>query len=706
MADILERKIPYLFPGDLELRLDAQNFVTAISGYPVGGGGGTIVESDFIWKPVINQDGTIGWVRDTSATTPATANLVPHIYNNYWYIGTSNTNVEARGPQGEQGEQGIQGETGPAGADGSNGTDGKTPELRINPSNAEWQWKYTVDNDWINLGVTASGAVGPQGQSGASGASGISPTVTTAAIPGEDGTRVTFTYGPGDDSTYIDVMNGAAGASGASGESGYSPTITTATTADVQHPQGGVNVTVTDIDGNKSFNIWNGIDGQGATVNLLEGDGIQITHNGTDYTIGVSADYALKSELPDVSDMATQTWVGQQNYLTSVPSEYITESELSTTLANYMQSVLTGTGLSGDGSTTALGIDTAAAINFTNASAKSAVSAASAASAYNAQYFTSGNKVVAISTYATLTELAIDSLHADEPGYREEELDEPPLIAEYAASAYLGPNTYLGFDKFVTSGDYISGDKQYVLTSGGWQELEGGSTFTGVTTTGSISGGGVNNDTIGLLTSAENALTAVDNKVNKPDTTQTDLNNNYLIYSTLTGAGTTTGWMPLSANYYSKSEANGTFVATANIDTTTLSGDGKSVSTKLGVKTDVIATRDYVNSSFLPTSGGTVSGELIVSAATGTFDNSYIKCVNDGNGGYSRFGVGSYGGAVIKAVNGNNNVQVNVKYNANNNELIQVQKSNTDIGYLIPAVTSTTTAGLTDDGILHIILES
>lgn len=332
MADILERKIPYLFPGDLGLRLDAQNFVTAISGYPVGGGGGTIVESDFIWKPVINQDGTIGWERDTSATIPATTNLVPHIYNNYWYIGTSNTNVEARGPQGEQGEQGIQGETGPAGADGSNGADGKTPELRINPSNAEWQWKYTVDNDWINLGVTASGAVGPQGQSGASGASGISPTVTTAAIPGEDGTRVTFTYGPGDDSTYIDVMNGAAGASG---ESGYSPTITTATTADVQHPQGGVNVTVTDIDGNKSFNIWNGIDGQGATVNLLEGDGIQITHNGTDYTIGISADYALKSELPDVSDMATETWVGNQGFLkNSDLTDYATKVYVETASAN------------------------------------------------------------------------------------------------------------------------------------------------------------------------------------------------------------------------------------------------------------------------------------------------------------------------------------------------------------------------------------
>ncbi len=283
------------------------------------------------------------------------------------------------------------------------------------------------------------------------------------------------------------------------------------------------------------------------------------------------------------------------------------------------------------------------------------------------------------------------------------------LTTTLASQTYLDKTTYATDSAtYVTSSTTaITGTKQYALTTTGWAEVQAGSTFTGVTTTGSVSGGGVNNYAIGLLTSAENALTAVDNKVNKPDTTQTDLNNNYLIYSTLTGAGTTTGWMPLSANYYSKSEANGTFVATANIDTTTLSGDGKSVSTKLGVKTDIIATRDYVNSSFLPTSGGTVSGELIVSAATATFDNSYIKCVNDGNAGYSRFGVGSYGGAVIKAVDGNNNnIQVNVKYNANNNELVQIQKGGTDIGFLIPAVTSTTTAGLTDDGILHIILES
>ena len=209
------------------------------------------------------------------------------------------------------------------------------------------------------------------------------------------------------------------------------------------------------------------------------------------------------------------------------------------------------------------------------------------------------------------------------------------------------------------------------------------------------------------ITATVNTLTAAsagwDDKVDKPTTSFVD---KYLVLRT-DNDGNVSGWYDFQDLSYSKTEALETFVATANIDTTTLSGDGKSVSTKLGVNTDVIATSDYVNSSFLPTSGGTVSGELVVSASTETFDSSYVKCVNNGNEGYSRFGVGSYGEAIINSVNGNNNVKVNVKYSsANNNELIQVQKDGTDIGFLIPAVTSTTTAGLTNDGILHIILES
>ena len=209
------------------------------------------------------------------------------------------------------------------------------------------------------------------------------------------------------------------------------------------------------------------------------------------------------------------------------------------------------------------------------------------------------------------------------------------------------------------------------------------------------------------ITATVNTLTAAsagwDDKLDKPTTSFVD---KYLVLRT-DNDGNVSGWYDFQDLSYSKTEALETFVATANIDTTTLSGDGKSVSTKLGVNTDVIATSDYVNSSFLPTSGGTVSGELVVSASTETFDSSYVKCVNNGNEGYSRFGVGSYGEAIINSVNGNNNVKVNVKYSsANNNELIQVQKDGTDIGFLIPAVTSTTSAGLTNDGILHIILES
>lgn len=270
--------------------------IVAISDIPIaGGGGGT--QSDFVYVPSFNSE-----------TGDLTFNL-------------GVTGTEGKGPwhisgaTGPQGEQGIQGEPGPAGANG------KTPELRINPSNAEWQWKYTVDNDWINLGVTASGAVGPQGQSGASGSSGISPTVTTAAIPSEDGTRVTFTYGPDSDSTYIDVMNGTAGASG---ESGYSPTITTATTADAQHPQSGVNVTVTDIDGNKSFNIWNGIDGQGAETAYLPLTGGTVsgktTISGSDFvtleilrseqastgTIGINGAGSMSFKITDSNSNNTQ----------------------------------------------------------------------------------------------------------------------------------------------------------------------------------------------------------------------------------------------------------------------------------------------------------------------------------------------------------------------------------------------------------------
>lgn len=230
-------------------------------------------------------------------------------------------------------------------------------------------------------------------------------------------------------------------------------------------------------------------------------------------------------------------------------------------------------------------------------------------------------------------------------------------------SAKLGTAQYATDSaKFVTSSsNTITGTKQYALTTAGWAEVST-PTVPDITATSGISADGFS---IGLTNTAIGAITSVSSKVDIPDTTQTDLNNNYLIYSTLTGPGATTGWMPLSANYYSKSESNGIFVATANIDNTTLSGDGKSSDTKLGVKTDVIATKDYVNSSFLPLSGGTVSGEVTVSSsgtcllAVGTEDTliGQSRVVNMGDTtarGTNWLGVSQSNAGFIKYVNGGN----------------------------------------------------
>ena len=230
-------------------------------------------------------------------------------------------------------------------------------------------------------------------------------------------------------------------------------------------------------------------------------------------------------------------------------------------------------------------------------------------------------------------------------------------------SAKLGTAQYATDSaKFVTSSsNTITGTKQYALTTAGWAEVST-PTVPDITATSGISADGFS---IGLTNTAIGAITSVSSKVDIPDTTQTDLNNNYLIYSTLTGPGATTGWMPLSANYYSKSETNGIFVATANIDNTTLSGDGKSSDTKLGVKTDVIATKDYVNSSFLPLSGGTVSGEVTVSSsgtcllAVGTEDTliGQSRVVNMGDAtarGTNWLGVSQSNAGFIKYVNGGN----------------------------------------------------
>lgn len=309
----------------------------------VGGGGETCTSA---WRPTVDDAGIISWTLTNYTTTPAPVNIM--------------------GPQGEKGDigpQGPKGDTGEPGKAGTDGNDGITPHIG---DNNHW---FTGDYD---TGVSATGTQGPEGPQGLQGPRGeIGPqgeqgpkgdkgdtgakgadanplTATAATIA--DGTQVTISYTSGGDPlAQFNVLNGAQGASGQKGADGISPIVELTEIHDSVYPQGGWNVKITDAEhqSGQTFQIFNGIDGQGATVDLIEGNGIQITHEEgtTNYAISVSANYALKSELPDVSDMATQTyannasanalseaksWVNTQKFATSADLAANTQYEMTT----------------------------------------------------------------------------------------------------------------------------------------------------------------------------------------------------------------------------------------------------------------------------------------------------------------------------------------------------------------------------------------
>ena len=342
---------PSLLPGDLEIELSGGSII-AISGHPlIGSGGGT--QSDYVYYPVFDDTtGNVEFHLGTTASNPQPAGG--------WHISG------ATGPQGIQGEQGIQG------IQGIPGVDGKNPVFEINSSDAHWRWKYAeATSGWTDLGVVASGAVGPKGQDGTNGVTpgirintstnkweiaadgttwvptdvnatgpagqngtngtngtdgkdgkdgtngkdGVSPTVSSEQVTG--GTEVTFTYGTGQIET-ITVLDGTPGAAGASG---YSPEITLEPATSTSYPNGGTKVTITDLEhqAGQEFYVWNGNDGQGATVNLLEGTGIKIDKVGQDYTIGVSGDYASTSDVEAASANAYNEAIAR------IPTDYITK---------------------------------------------------------------------------------------------------------------------------------------------------------------------------------------------------------------------------------------------------------------------------------------------------------------------------------------------------------------------------------------------
>lgn len=531
----------------------------------------------------------------------------------------------------------------------------------------------------------------------------------------------------------------------------------------------GIEITTATDAGVKTFGISMTAEPVVTDTTLSGYNGIAAARDGevnNQWNIGLTQDITntINGKL-DSSDFTTYTG-------TTAPNTYLTKTSADTLYQPTGDYVTTADVLTGT-SNTLTGIKigstdyTIPTTDLSNYYTKTQVDSTFASASELNSYLTTAQYQTDSASFALKTDTSSkNELSTEFAKYtKTEDLNIPTKVSDLTDSADYAKKTDL--DGFVTSSsDTITGTKQYALTTAGWAEVST-PTIPGITANNGLSANGhtvgISNNNIaankqyawtttgweevstptipaitaesgisadgykiGLTTTAINAITSVSSKVDKPSS----LIDKYLVLRT-DNAGNVSGWCDFQDKSYSKSEALDTFVATANIDTTTLSGNGKSVSTKLGVKTDVIATTDYVNSSFLPLSGGEVSGSVKFSVASGqnvlavasaasllgaSRQTSAHYGVDNTALGTTWMGVGGAGmhqgfikytdGGDVGALDSNSTIQVNLKPSTNNFDSVQVQINGNHVGYLIPAVTSTTTAGLTNDGILHIILES
>lgn len=196
---------------------------------------------------------------------------------------------------------------------------------------SDLMWKPTVGSDgYVRWSLASSattpddayisGAQGPAGQDGDDGYS-----ITLQSVTDEDGgKKVTLAWGETPETSSFVIPSGAKGIDGQNGENGTSVVVKSMREFnDVvgTHTKGGTEITLEWNEGQtvktsafSAFNGEKGQDGAGSTytfdANTLSGD-------------GVTADIGVNTNV-----IATQAWVGDQNYLTSVPSEYITDTEL------------------------------------------------------------------------------------------------------------------------------------------------------------------------------------------------------------------------------------------------------------------------------------------------------------------------------------------------------------------------------------------
>ena len=171
---------------------------------------------------------------------------------------------------------------------------------------SDLMWKPTVGSDgYVRWSLASSatqpdaayisGAQGPKGEDGTDGASACP--ITADATTVEGGTQVTISYTSGGNPlAQFTVLSGTSGANGKDGADGFSPTIAlTPVNSDANHNNGGTQVEITYKNGETTattaYTAWNGNDGAGASVNLFGDNGVSVTKDGSNYTVGLSGGY-------------------------------------------------------------------------------------------------------------------------------------------------------------------------------------------------------------------------------------------------------------------------------------------------------------------------------------------------------------------------------------------------------------------------------
>jgi hypothetical protein len=184
-----------------------------------------------------------------------------------------------------------------------------------------------------------------------------------------------------------------------------------------------------------------------------------------------------------------------------------------------------------------------------------------------------------------------------------------------------------------------------------------------------------------------------------------NLGSMYLVLRT-NADGTVSGWSDLSDYCYSKSSAKNTFIQQNFIDNT-LSGTGANAGNKLGVNTNAIPTKDWLDDNYLPLSGGTVKGFTTFSGSD--FDHTIEVKRREQDNNYAHIGLNNSRGLSFKAfdANASTNVQLDILPNNSNSELVKVSHNDDQVGFLIPAqIHIGSYSPSTDDKILHIVIES